>query len=199
MTHPNPAFRASDDLLTRASAIGFATIFATTPDGPMAVHAPLTLAGTDRMRFHVARANRVTPHLAGATVLASVRGADGYISPNWYAVPGDQVPTWNYVAIEIDGMVSAIDENGLIGQLDTLAAAHEPRVMPDRPWTRDKMNDDVFRRMLRGIAGFEIAVTAVRGTTKLSQNKSAPDRAGVIAGLRASENYALADLMEAEA
>ncbi len=160
----------------------------------MVAHAPVTRHG-DALRLHVARANRIAPHLDGATVLVSVAGPDGYISPNWYAASRDQVPTWNYLAIEIDGTARAVDEAALIDHLDTLAASHEPRVNPAAPWTRDKMDDTVFRRMLRGIVGFEVTVTAVRTTTKFSQNKSAADRAGAVAGLRAGGNDVLADAM----
>lgn len=198
--HPNPAFRVGDEaaLLEAVAAIGFAHLFVSTPDGPMVVHAPLTRAG-DTLRFHIARGNRATRYLSGATVLASIVGAHGYISPNWYAVPGDQVPTWNYTAIEIEGVVAPLAEADLIDQLDRLATAHEPRVNPAAPWTRAKMDDAIFRKMLRAILGFEITVTAIRGTTKLSQNKPDIDRDGVIAGLRASNNAPLADDMEAAA
>ncbi len=105
------------------------------------------------------------------------------------------MPTWNYVAVEIEGTARAIDEQGLIEQLDSLAAIHEPRVIPENPWTRAKMDDARFRAMLRAIIGFEVTIEAVRGTNKLGQNKSDADRAGTIEGLTRSGNVALADLM----
>ena len=37
--------------------------------------------------------------------------------------------------------------------------------------------------MLRGIIGFELAITRLDGKWKLSQNRPAHDRAGVAAGL----------------
>lgn len=162
----------------------------------MVVHAPVTRHG-GALRFHVARANRIARHLDGTAVLLSLVEPHGYISPNWYERPGDQVPTWNYVAIEIDGVAAVIGEAALVEQLDALAAAHEPRVNPAAPWTRAKMDDAVFRRMLRGITGFAVTVGAVRATTKLSQNKGATDRAGVIAGLAAGGNVALAEAVRA--
>lgn len=194
--HPNPAFRSDAtqaDLLARAERTGFAHIFAATPAGPMVVHAPVTLHGA-ALRFHVARANRIAPHLDGAPVLLSLAETVGYVSPNWYVAPGNQVPTWNHVTIECDGIAHAIDEAALTEQLDRLAAVHEPR---ENPWTRAKMDAGIFARMLAGIHGFEVPVTAVRDTTKLSQNKPAADRAGVIAGLRRAGNTALADRMAA--
>ena len=191
--HPNPIFRPDQaTLLDRAAAIGFAHIFAATLAGPMVAHAPVTRHG-DRLRFHLARANRLHPHLDGAAVLLSIAAPDGYISPNWYAQPGNQVPTWNYVAIEIDGIARALPEALLLEQLDALADAHEPR--PD-PWTRAKTDPAAIAAMIRAIQGFEVEPTALRGTTKLSQNKSVADRTGVIAGLRARGEETLAGAME---
>ena len=197
--HPNPAFRDSNDdaLIAAADVAGFAHLFIATPDGPMVAHAPIVMAGDRAVRFHVARANRIHAHLDGAQMIASVTGVDGYITPNWYQDARSQVPTWNYVSIELQGSVIALDEDGLIDQLDRLAARHEPRVIPDNPWTRDKMDESRFRAMLRAIAGFELRIERVCGTTKLSQNKSETDRAQVINGLRASGNAALADVMQA--
>ena len=56
-------------------------------------------------------------------------------------------------------------------------------------------------RMLAGIVGLEIAVREMQGKFKLSQNRSAEDRAGVAARLTASggdESIALAKLVAGE-
>ncbi|MDP1027348.1 FMN-binding negative transcriptional regulator [Sphingomonas sp. KR1UV-12] len=192
--HPAPAFRSDEDWLALAGTIGFAHIFLAGAEGLMVVHAPVTRHG-DRLRFHVSRANRIAPHLPGAAALVSVQGVDGYVSPNWYAAPVDQVPTWNYVAVEIDGIVAPLDEAELLAQLDELAAVHEPRVNPAAPWTRDKTDPARIVALLRGIVGFELTPTAIRGTRKLSQNKTTADRAGTVAGLDAAGNVALAAAM----
>lgn len=191
--HPNPAFRPdAASLLEQAAAFGFAHLFVTTPAGPMVAHAPVTLHG-DCLRFHIARANRLHRHLDGATVLASIAGPDGYVSPNWYVRPGNQVPTWNYVTVEVEGVARVISEAALLEQLDALADAHEPR---PNPWTRAKTDPAAITAMLRAIEGFDIEITAVRGTTKLSQNKSTEDCTGVVAGLRAQGKAAIAAAME---
>jgi transcriptional regulator len=49
--------------------------------------------------------------------------------------------------------------------------------------------------MTGAIVGFEMRITAWRPTVKLSQNKSADERARVIAGLEATGHSALARLM----
>lgn len=180
-------------MLQWAAATGFAHVVLHTTEGLMAAHVPIVQAGERAVRFHIARANRVFTHLDGAAVVASIAGADGYVTPNWYGDPANQVPTWNYVAVELYGTARAIGEEALVEQLDALAAAHEPRVSPERPWTRAKMAEARFGAMLRAIAGFEIAIDTVRATRKLSQNKPPQDRACIIAGL---ENCGRAELAE---
>lgn len=195
--HPNKAFRFESDaaMLDWAVARSFAHVLAATAEGPVVAHAPIVPAGESAVRFHLARSNRLVPLLDGARVVLSIAGPDGYITPNWYADPVQQVPTWNYVAVEIEGVARTIDEDGLVALLDTLAEIHEPRVAPENPWTRAKMDDARFRAMLRAIIGFEVTVEAVRGTNKLGQNKQADDRAGTIEGLTRTGNIVLADLM----
>lgn len=195
--HPNPAFRPKDEdiaaLLVRE--IGFAAIFAGTADGPRVAHAPLLLAEDGRtLRFHLARGNGLTRHLDGASALAVVHGPDAYVSPGDY---GDmaQVPTWNYVAVEMEGRARQTDRAELIALLDDLSAAHETRIAADPPWTRDKMDAVQFSRMVDAIVGFEIDVTAWRVTLKLTQNKSAELGGRVRDALTARGHRALAELM----
>jgi len=55
--------------------------------------------------------------------------------------------------------------------------------------------EDKLRAMMGGIVGFEMEVLAWRPTFKLSQNKSADERARVAAGLEAEGSPAIAELM----
>jgi len=195
--HPNSAFRPRQDDLAEllVREIGFAAIFAGTPDGPRVAHAPVLLAD-DRatLQFHLARGNALTRHLDGASALAVVQGPDAYVSASWYTDP-DQVPTWNYVAIEMEGVARKLDDAELVAQLDTLSANHEARVGANPPWTRTKMNPALFSKITGAITGFEIRITAWRPTIKLSQNKSADERERVIEGIEATGHGALAQLM----
>src|SRR5690606_6882275 len=106
LMHPNPAFRTEDRALLEAliAQVGFGMVFAATPDGPRVAHTPLVSTGDGAVQFHLARANALTRHLPGANALAVVNGPDAYVSPRWYEAPG-QVPTWNYVALELEGPV----------------------------------------------------------------------------------------------
>ena len=105
--HPNAAFRGDPgallDRLLEGSA--FATLFAHSPDGPRAAHVPILRSETGRLLFHLARPNALTRHLDGAQAMLVLQGPDAYVSARWYDA-ADQVPTWNYVALECDGAVS---------------------------------------------------------------------------------------------
>jgi transcriptional regulator len=68
--------------------------------------------------------------------------------------------------------------------LAALSAHYEADLLPKAPWTLDKMPPDLLRRLLRGIVAFEVPVARLEVKRKLSQNRSAADRAGVIAALR---------------
>ncbi|MFN4136269.1 MAG: FMN-binding negative transcriptional regulator [Novosphingobium sp.] len=194
--HPNPAFRLDERDLFEAliAEIGFGMIFAATPDGPRVAHVPLHSTGDGAVQFHLSRGNALARHLDGTTALAVVNGPDGYVSPRWYADPA-QVPTWNYVALELEGRVRRMDQDGLHGLLETVSATREARLADGEAWTMDKMPAETLRRMMAGIIGFELEVLAWRPTFKLSQNKSAQDRARIAAGLEAEGSPAIAELM----
>lgn len=192
--HPNRAFQSDDReaLLAEAAELGLARLFLTTPEGPRVAHAPVLREG-DRLRFHLVRGNALCGAIEGARVLALFEGPHGYISANWYGDPAGAVPTWNYVAIECEGPVRTLDRAALIDLLDGLSARFEPSVGED--WTRTKMEPARFDAMLNTITAFELTVETVRATHKLGQNKSADDRARVVAALAASGGTLLADRM----
>lgn len=194
--HPNPTFRWDDReaLAAFAETIGFGMLFAHTPDGPRVAQVPFVYSGESRIAFHIARGNGIAKHLAGATALLVVNGPDGYISPDWYDLP-DQVPTWNYLSAEFEGKITKLDEAGLLAQIDALSAQHEARLVPKEPWTRDKVHPAVTSKLLSGIWGFEMEVTAWRGTAKLGQNKPEDVRLRTADAVEAVGNRALAHLM----
>jgi transcriptional regulator len=195
--HPSPAFRREDHALIASliDEIGFGMVFAATPDGPRVAHVPLLQTADGALHFHLARGNALTRHLDGATALAVINGPDAYVSPRWYGDDPDQVPTWNYVALEIEGRVRQVEEDALLAQLAALSAREEAR-LPAPAWTMAKANPAYVAKLLGAITGFELKVEALRPTFKLSQNKPAPQRASVIAGLKTCGAHAIAALME---
>ncbi len=194
--HPNPAFRHEDRALLEAmiDEIGFGMVFATTPDGPRLGHTPLLGGSNGTLRFHLSRGNALTRHLDGMTALVLVNGPDGYVSPRWYSDP-DTVPTWNYVALELEGRVRRMDGEGLLALLEALSKRHEARVSLGEPWTMDKLSESKRRKLMAGIVGFELEILAWRPTFKLSQNKDAAERERIAEGLEREGSPGIAQLM----
>ena len=198
--HPASAFRSADRALleTMIEEIGFGMVFAATPDGPRVAHVPLLWTGANdsgaALQFHLSRGNAMTKHLNGMTVLAVINGPDGYVSPRWYADP-EQVPTWNYVAVELEGRVRRLDAEGLLDQITALSDKHEARIAEGKPWTMDKLPEAKSRALQSGIVGFELEIQAWRETMKLSQNKSAEERERVAAGFESEGANGIAALM----
>jgi transcriptional regulator len=176
-----------DDVAMRAFVTerSFAHLFIAGPDGPIVAHAPLTVGEDGAISFHLARSNPIVAHLDGAALIAVVGGPDFYVSPDWYAAK-DGVPTWNYIAVEIEGTARRLSDAELVDQLDALNAEHEARLAPKTPWTRAKMPAGRFEAMTEAIFGFTVDAPSWRGIRKLSENKSAADRAGVIAALEST-------------
>ncbi|MDE2561482.1 MAG: FMN-binding negative transcriptional regulator [Sphingomonadales bacterium] len=194
--HPDPAFRIEDRALFEAMVdqIGFGMVFLETPDGPRVAHTPLLSTGDGAVQFHLARGNALARHIDGANALVLLNGPDGYVSPRWYAEP-DQVPTWNYVSLEMEGRVRRMDQDGLYGLLEALSNRNEEQVLEGEPWTIDKIDEKRLRQMMGAIVGFEMEVVAWRPTFKLSQNKPAEERERVAQGLEREGATAIAQMM----
>jgi transcriptional regulator len=135
---------------------------------------------------HVARANPVW-RAAGQGALVVFQGPQGYISPNGYpgkAEHGKVVPTWNYATVQARGTLHALDDAAAAHALvSRLTDTHEAR--QTRPWAVADAPDDYIASMLKAIVCIEIPLTALVGKYKLSQNRSAADRAGLEAALQA--------------
>jgi transcriptional regulator len=182
--HPARPFHQTDDaaLSDLVAERGLAAIVGIVDDLPRVAHAPVILEGR-RLRFHLSRNNALTSVLSGGgPALAVVTGPDAYVSPDWYGL-ADQVPTWNYLSVEMAGPVTMLDDAGAATLLDDLSALFEAPLAPKPVWTRQKMTPGRFEALLGGITAFEMAVERFEGTWKLSQNKPDAAIAGVAAAL----------------
>ena len=185
--HPNKSFAWTDrdDMVEFVSQRAFAHIFVSGQDGRAVLHAPILVIDGGKVQFHAFRINRAAPLLPGANILASIAALDGYHSANWYA-SSNQVPTWHYQAVEIEGTARALNEAELIEHLDRLSAVMEGRFSPDAPWTRAKMEPGKFESIIKALVGFEVAPDEIRGTLKFNQHKSAADIEANIRGQTAA-------------
>jgi len=146
-----------------------------------------------RLQAHVARSNPLWRVADGQPVLAIFQGPQAYVSPNWYpskALHGKMVPTWNYAVVQVHGRLRAIDDPAWVRDFVTrLTERHEGGRA--RPWQVGDAPDDFIAATVRAIVGIEIEAVRVEGKFKLSQNRAAHDRAGVVAGLQADADHAI--------
>lgn len=148
------------------------------------------------LRAHVARANPLwRDTLDASEALVVFQGPQAYVSPGWYPSKretGKVVPTWNYVMVQARGRLRAVDDKAWVRAfVERLTARHESGRAA--PWAPADAPDDFIDAQLGAIVGIEIELTTLVGKWKVSQNRSAADRAGVADGLRAegSEEAAL--------
>ena len=194
--HPNGLFRLDDRGVLEAliDEVGFGMVFAQTPDGPRVAHVPLVSTGDGAIHFHLARGNALTRHIAGSTALAVVNGPDAYVSPRWYSDRG-QVPTWNYVSLELEGPVLQMNDDGLHTLLEAIGERQEARIEAGTPWRPEEVPPELWNKLAKGIVGFALEVRAWRPTFKLSQNKPPEERLRIADALEAQGTLALAALM----
>ena len=150
----------------------------------VATHLPLMIE-EQRLVGHVARANKHWQLLdSSAESLAIFSGVDGYVSPSHYATKqetGKVVPTWNYEAVHAYGRLEVIQNTDKILEVVTrLTDKYEG--LREKPWQVSDAPNDYVATQLKGIVALVLHITKLIGVRKLSQNKTAADRAGVIAG-----------------
>ena len=179
--HELLAAPAASDLITMTDQGLIATLL------PFVVEAPSAEKPHGSLLGHVARNNDQwrLPPIGEALVIA--RGADAYVTPSWYATKAEHgrvVPTWNYVTAHVYGQLVIHDDPQWVDDLvRRLTDQHEARRA--EPWSVDDAPPRYIAGQLRAIVGVELVISRVEVKFKLSQNRSAEDIRGVVAGLTA--------------
>jgi transcriptional regulator len=167
------------------------TLVAITPDGLDASHVPFEIDPQPQpfgtLRCHLARANPLWRHLAAdGQCMVVFQGEESYISPSWYVAKqehGKVVPTWDYVTVHAHGAANVTHDAQWLRRLVADLTNRHEQGRAD-PWQVSDAPADYVEKLLGAIVGVEIPVSRLIGKWKLSQNRSAADRQGVIAGLR---------------
>jgi transcriptional regulator len=160
-------------------------------DGLTATHLPTVLKvdaadPLGRVECHLARPNPQWKSFAPASeALMIFQGPEAYIRPGWYpskAEHGKAVPTWNYAAVHAYGRLETVhDEAWLLAHVAELSASQEAAY--PAPWSTADAPENFMRALARGIVGLKLVVTRLEAKAKMSQNRDARDRSGVVQGL----------------
>lgn len=148
---------------------------------------------------HIARANPLWKEVSnGDRVLVIFRGAQGYVSPNWYPSKHEthrHVPTWNYEVVHAHGRIQFHDDpkfvRGLVARLTRKQEASEPH-----PWKMSDAPAEYLAEQLKEVIGIEIELTRLEGKRKLSQNRDARDFEGTVRSLEERGQSVLASAMK---
>jgi len=174
------------------------------PNGLDANHLPFLLDSArgeqGYLLAHVARSNSVwTDVKDGDDALVIFRGADAYISPNWYLSTKElyrQVPTWNYQVVHVHGKIRIRDDKNFVrGVVAQLTAVHEERTGSSKPWTMADSAQEFIDHMLAAVVGIEIAITRMAGKWKLGQNREDRDRIAAGEELRKRQELTISSAM----
>jgi transcriptional regulator len=171
--------------------------------GIVANHVPVETVSAPEphglLRGHIARANALwRQYRADTAALAIFQGPQVYISPSLYPSKresGKVVPTWDYAVVHAHGTLRFIHDTAwLRGLVTRLTDAHEGS--RGTPWKIDDAPAGYVDGLLGAIVGFEFSILRLTGKWKVSQNRGAADREGVIAGLRAAEDADSLDIAD---
>jgi transcriptional regulator len=190
-----PLFRIDDlaEIHRTIRAARSATLVTATAQGLVGNLLPMLLderEGVNGTLYgHVARANPQWTLAPSGDAMAIFAGPEAYVTPSWYATKQETqkvVPTWNYIAVHAYGPIEFFeDAERLLDVVTRLTDLHE-QSRPDR-WLVTDAPADFIKLQLKGIVGLRMPITRLDGKRKMSQNRSAQDRAGVIEGLSNSD------------
>ena len=190
-----PAFSLDEvaDIHRVMSEARSATLVTATDQGLIGTPLPTLLEASEgpngTIYAHVARANPQWRLPSIGEAMAIFTGPQAYVTPSWYATKQEThkvVPTWNYVAVHAYGSVEFFDDQDrLLDVVTRLTRLHE-RSRADR-WEVADAPAAFIQSQLKGIVGLRMPISRLEGKRKMSQNRNAADRAGVIDGLSKSD------------
>ena len=163
-----------------------------------ATHIPLELDknsnGNDILVGHIAKANPQWKYFVeDKEVLCIFNGPHTYVSSSWYLE--EEVPTWNYIAVHIYGLLKIQDEKALMASLHKLVDEYERK--SENPISLNNLSEKTLRQV-KGVIGFEIEIKEIQAAYKLSQGRE-HDHPKIIEELEnrdASGGHAIADTMK---
>ena len=121
-------------------------------------------------------------------VLAVFSGPHSYISSSWY--DHENVPTWNYIAVHVYGKIKIIEGEAVIESLKKLVDKYEQK--SENPVRIEDLSQKIMLQS-RGIVAFEIEITEIQATRKMSQNRDEKNYQNIISELeKANTNQSVA-------
>ena len=178
----------------------FATLVLYDGEKPVASHLLFEIAEDGETLFvhgHMSRANPMWRLFEkNNEVLVIFQGPHTYISPTWYN--HINVPTWNYQSVHVYGKPRLIrDRDESYGVLKRLVDRYET----NGPYNMETLPQDFVEKEMRGVAAFQVEVTEIEASYKLSQNRDDESYRSIVSHLDRREDqmsHEIADAMKKE-
>jgi transcriptional regulator len=175
-----------DEAVQIMKSNSFALLITVNEHRPLATHIPLEIREDEGKIYatgHIAYGNMQKKTLDNnSEVLLIFQGPHAYISSSWYQ--GEEVPTWDYLAVHAYGTARIISGDELKSALGTMLKHYESHREDGRTW--DTFDPELLKREMKGIVGFEIEITSIQGAAKMSQNRNETDYKSIVAELEKS-------------
>lgn len=163
---------------------GFATLVSCQDNETAITHTPLVYGQRNHQAVlygHIAGANVQVAHIRkGCKATAIFMDTHAYISSSWY--DHVNVPTWNYLAVHIQGRLQALDEEETLASLHTLVDQYEGG--HEKSFHISQMSNRDIKAHLRGLQGFVLAIDHIEASWKLSQNRDDHNHAAIVQKLK---------------
>ena len=164
-----------------------------------ATHIPLELEttkeGKDILWGHISKENpQWNGFIDNDQILAVFSGPHSYISSSWY--DHENVPTWNYIAVHVYGKIKIIKGEAVIESLKKLVDKYEQN--SKNPVLVENLSEKTMMQS-RGIVAFEIEITEIQATKKISQNRDEKNHQNIISELEkvnTNQSIAIANEMK---
>ena len=153
-----------------------------------ATHLPFVLEttknGTLVLVGHLSKNNpQAESFLNNKEVLVIFSGPNAYISSSWY--DHENVPTWNYIAVHVYGIVKILTKEEALESLKKLVDKYE--INSESPVKVENLSEKTMQEA-EGIVAFEIEITSIEAQKKLSQNRDDKNYQNIIDKLEMTVN-----------
>ena len=162
----------------------FAMLIGCSQNRAVATQVPLLIEIREDVIFLKGHIMRNTDHHKALEqnkeVLCVFTGADAYVSASWYTQP-NIASTWNYISVQARGILTFLNEEGLIQILKQTTDQFEKG--NQSPASFEALPKEYVQRLAKAIIGFEIQVTSLEHVFKLSQNRDGESYKNIISNL----------------
>ena len=197
-----PYFKEKDQQVVTEfmKANPFAMLIGSANDQPAATQVPLLTEEREDKLYLLGHIMRQTDHhkalAQNPNVLCVFTGPHTYVSASWYT-DAKVASTWNYMSVHALGVLKFLDEASLLNILEQTTAHFENN--PSSPALFHHLSYEYVQRLSKAIVGFEIEVTEIDHTFKLSQNRDKESYGNIIGQLQAQNGDAARIATEMEA